>query len=116
MLREPGEIQGRPTKKSRLELDIVFGRTLYSGSRFLFWAIAPFLLLFMFVIGVLVSDWTTRRGFISALLIGAAALLMRPSSSPYSARCAKRRVRTTLPVSHLRSLASRVAHYAASYP
>jgi hypothetical protein len=63
-------------EESRLELDVVFGRTLYSGSKFLFWTIAPFLLLFMLAIGVLVSDWTSRRGFISILLIGAAALLL----------------------------------------
>jgi hypothetical protein len=54
----------------------VFGRTIFGGSRFLFWALAPFLVLFAVVMGLLVSDWTSRRGVLAAALIGAALLLL----------------------------------------
>jgi hypothetical protein len=54
----------------------VFGRTLFGGSRFLFWAIAPLLVLFGAVMASLVSDWTSRGGVLVAALIAAALLLL----------------------------------------
>ena len=54
----------------------MFGRTLFGGSRFLFWSLAPLLLLFALVMALLVSDWTSRRGLFAAVLIVAALLLV----------------------------------------
>ncbi|HEX8149516.1 MAG TPA: hypothetical protein VF591_20205 [Pyrinomonadaceae bacterium] len=38
-----------------------FGRTLFSGSRFIFWALAPVLLLCAALLPFLVSEWTAAR-------------------------------------------------------
>ncbi len=54
----------------------MFGRTLFGGSRFLFWALAPFLILFAVVMASSVSDWTSRGGLLVAALISAALLLL----------------------------------------
>lgn len=54
----------------------MFGRTLFGGSRFLFWALAPFLVLFAVVMAFFVTDWTSRGGLVVAALIVAALLLL----------------------------------------
>jgi hypothetical protein len=54
----------------------VFGRTLFSGSRFLFWSLAPFLIGFAVVLAMFVSDWATRGGLLVAVLDAAALLLL----------------------------------------
>jgi H+/Cl- antiporter ClcA len=53
----------------------MFGPTLFGGSRFLFWSLSPFLLLFALVTALLVPDWTSLRGLLAAVLIAAALLL-----------------------------------------
>jgi membrane-bound ClpP family serine protease len=53
----------------------MFG-TRFGGSRFLFWALAPFLLAFAVVMAFMVSDWTSGAGAGIALLITGAMLLV----------------------------------------
>lgn len=69
------ETSGRATTEA-VKSDLVFGRTLFGGSRFLFWALAPFLILFAVVMALFVSDWTSRGGLLVATLIAAALLLL----------------------------------------
>ena len=53
-----------------------FGRTLFGGSRFLFWSLAPFLIGFALVMALMVQDWTSRRGILVSVLVAAAVLLL----------------------------------------
>jgi hypothetical protein len=38
-----------------------FGKTLFSGSRFIFWSLAPFLILFAIVMPLSVTQWTATK-------------------------------------------------------
>lgn len=52
-----------------------FGKTLFSGSRFIFWSLAPFLILFAIVMPFSVAGWTATK----IILVGSsdiAALLL----------------------------------------
>jgi hypothetical protein len=52
-----------------------FGKVLFSGSRFIFWALSPFLLLFVVVMSLKVDSWSATS---SLLILGldACALLL----------------------------------------
>jgi len=45
----------------------VFGKTLFSGGRFIFWALVPFIVIFLIVTPLLVDKWTSN---ITAMLVG----------------------------------------------
>jgi hypothetical protein len=42
----------------------LFGRTLFSGSRFIFWALAPLLILFAIVMPLTVTQWSIGRAIL----------------------------------------------------
>ena len=50
-------------------------KLLFSGSRFIFWALAPFLLLFAIVLPLTIVDWNQKRVVLVALLDLLAVLL-----------------------------------------
>jgi hypothetical protein len=47
-----------------------FGKTLFSGSRFIFWSLAPFLILFAIVMPFSMTGWTATR----IIVVGASEL------------------------------------------
>ena len=52
-----------------------FGKTLFSGSRFLFWALAPVLTLFAIVLPLSIVKWTVVRAIL-VIAVDAAAILL----------------------------------------
>ena len=52
-----------------------FGKTLFSGSRFIFWSLAPFLILFAFVMPLTTVDWNITR-VILIIVMDLVALLL----------------------------------------
>ena len=53
-----------------------FGEVLFSGSRFIFWALTPFLVLFIIVTTVMVEDWRSLGALLVLGLDVTAALLI----------------------------------------
>jgi len=53
-----------------------FGKTLFSGSRFIFWALAPLLTLFAIVLPFSIVKWSVGRAIIVIGVDGAAILLV----------------------------------------
>ncbi len=53
-----------------------FGETLFGGSRFIRWALSPFVLLFALVMPLLIEEWTlTRVAVVGAVEVGCLALV-----------------------------------------
>src|SRR5438309_11548115 len=53
-----------------------FGNTLFSGSRFIFWALSPFLLLFCILMPLTVQHWDAKAFLITACVEIPAILLL----------------------------------------
>lgn len=53
-----------------------FGKTLFGGSRFIFWCLAPFLILFAIAMPFLVMEWTLVRAVLIIALEVVAWLLV----------------------------------------
>jgi hypothetical protein len=53
-----------------------FGRTLFSGSRFIFWSLAPFLVLFAVVMPLSITEWNVTRVILITVMDAAALLLV----------------------------------------
>lgn len=70
----------------------VFGKTLFGGSRFIFWALVPILLFCGAVLPFLVAEWTAPRvifvsvveAFLLCLILG----LYKPQRFRWATRCA----------------------------
>jgi hypothetical protein len=52
-----------------------FGKTLFSGSRFIFWTLAPFLILFAILTPLSITGWNATR-VVLIIVLDAAALLL----------------------------------------
>lgn len=53
-----------------------FGKTLFSGSRFIFWSLAPFLVLFAVVMPLSITEWNVTRVILITVMDAAALLLV----------------------------------------
>ena len=53
-----------------------FGKTLFSGSRFIFWTLAPFLVLFVIVMPLSITEWTIAKVVLITVIDTAALLLV----------------------------------------
>lgn len=53
----------------------LFGKTLFSGSRFIFWSLAPFLILFAIAMPLTTVDWNIKRAIL-VVVIDLVALLL----------------------------------------
>jgi hypothetical protein len=53
-----------------------FGKTLFSGSRFIFWTLAPFLVLFAIVMPLSITEWNVTRIILITVMDMTALLLV----------------------------------------
>ena len=53
-----------------------FGKTLFSGSRFIFWTLSPFLILFIIVMPLSTTGWTVTKAILIISMDAAALLLI----------------------------------------